>query len=90
VQLYVSALTSSVFRPALELQAFQKARDVKAGESRAVRLSLDRNALAYWDEKGSKWCVEEGKYRVSVGTSVEDLRLETLVVVEETFFWTGL
>ncbi|KIX95106.1 uncharacterized protein Z520_09022 [Fonsecaea multimorphosa CBS 102226] len=90
VQLYVSALSSSVFRPLWELQGFQKVKDVQPGESWKVIFTLDKYAVSYYNEKREEWTVEAGKYRVSIGASVEDLRLATSIQVPSTFHWTGL
>jgi beta-glucosidase len=90
VQLYVSALASSVFRPTMELQGFQKVNDLKPGETRKVLFTIDIHVVSYWDEKKDKWCVEAGKYRVSIRASVEDLRLATFILVSSTFHWTDL
>ncbi|OQV01838.1 PA14 domain-containing protein [Cladophialophora immunda] len=90
VQLYVSALNSSVFRPLLELQGFQKIRDVQPGESREVTFKIDKYAVSCYDESQHKWMAEAGKYRVSVGASVEDLRLATFIQVPATFHWSGV
>ncbi|KIW93702.1 uncharacterized protein Z519_05016 [Cladophialophora bantiana CBS 173.52] len=90
VQLYVSALTSSTFRPLLELQGFHKARDVQSGESRKMTFNIDKYAVSCYDERQENWMAEAGKYRVSVGASVEDLRLATFIQVPATFHWSGL
>lgn len=90
VQLYVSAIASSVFRPALELQGFEKVRDLKPGETRKVQFTLDKYAVSYYDEKMEQWCATAGKYRVSAGSSVEDLKIDIIVEVPTTFYWTGL
>lgn len=90
VQLYISALASSVFRPSLELQGFQKIHDLQPGEGRKVQFTIDKYSLSYYNEARQKWTTEAGEYRVSVGTSVEDLRSFTLIKVPTTFEWTGL
>lgn len=90
IQLYVAAIASPVFRPALELQGFQKVRALKPGESQTVQFTLDKYAVSYYDEKTEQWCATAGKYRASVGSSIEDLRLDIFFEVPATFYWTGL
>jgi beta-glucosidase len=62
-----------VFRPPQELKAFTKVR-LAPGESRRVRLTLDRRAFAVWDVARENWAVEPGTYEVRVGSSSRDIR----------------
>ncbi|MFY0528875.1 glycoside hydrolase family 3 C-terminal domain-containing protein [Archangium gephyra] len=73
VQVYVHAMAPGVFRPPQELKAFTKVR-LAPGESRRVRLTLDRRAFAVWDAAQGGWAVEPGAYEVRVGSSSRDVR----------------
>ena len=91
IQVYVSPpVTTAVFRPALELQAFQKVQNLRPGESREVRFELDKYAVSYWDDAQQKWVAEAGEYGVHVAASVEDIRLRGSFKVVDTFTWEGL
>jgi beta-glucosidase len=42
---------------------------------RTVRFSLDRRALAYWDDAAHRWAAAAGAFTVLVGRSAGDIRL---------------
>ncbi len=75
VQVYVSDTESSVDRPKKELKAFRKVRLVP-GQSRVIDFSLDRDALSFWDPVSKGWKAEPGRFKVLVGSSSRDIRLE--------------
>jgi beta-glucosidase len=72
VQLYVSHLKSAVLQPEKELRNFQKIM-VDAGKETLVKMELNVNDLAYFDETSNKWVVEPGTYKIMVGTSSKDI-----------------
>lgn len=82
-QMYVSLLDAEVFRPAKELKGFAKVF-LKAGESKRVEISFDDKTFRYWNIETKKWEVEGGEYRIIVGASAEDVRLEGTVQVMGT------
>jgi len=82
-QLYVSAKTSGVYRPAKELKGFAKVF-LKAGESRQVTIPLDDKAFRYFNVKTNQFEVEGGEYEILIGASVADIRLCQTVHVEGT------
>jgi beta-glucosidase len=59
-------------------------------ESRELNIGLDKHAFAFWDEEVRAWVCEQGEYRVLVGSSSQDIRLEGRLVIHETWRWTGL
>lgn len=81
VQLYVGLPNAIVFRPEKELKGFKKVF-LKAGESKIVRIEFDDKTFRYWNVKTNRWEVEEGNYRIMVGASVADIRLEAELQVE--------
>lgn len=81
VQLYVGLPNAIVFRPEKELKGFKKVF-LKAGESKTVRIEFDDKTFRYWNVKTNRWEVEEGNYRIMVGASVADIRLEDKLQVE--------
>lgn len=82
-QLYVSLPDAEVFRPEKELKGFKKVF-LKAGESREVTIKFDDKTFRYWNVLTDQWETEGGNYRIMVGASVVDIRLEAEVKVEGT------
>ena len=77
-QLYVSAKTGGVFRPAKELKGFARV-SLEPGESTEVTLTLDERAFSYWNFEKSGWVIESGDYEIMIGASSRDIRLRTTV-----------
>jgi len=75
VQLYINDLESSVERPLKELKGFKKIF-LKAGEMRQVNFELDKSAFSFYDINTSGWKAEPGKFKVLVGSSSRDIRLD--------------
>lgn len=73
VQVYVRDEKSRLPRPEKELVAFEKV-DLEAGETRHLRLTLDKHAVGYWDSSLGKWIAEEGAFRVLIGASSGDIK----------------
>ena len=82
-QVYVSDVESTIYRPAKELKGFKKVF-LKAGEEKEIEISLDKRAFAYYNVNIHDWHVESGDFKVLVGASSRDIRLETAVYVEST------
>ncbi|ART70995.1 glycosyl hydrolase [Mycobacterium dioxanotrophicus] len=78
VQAYAALPASDVSRPPRWLIGFA-AVTLAPGDRRVVEIPVRRIDLAYWKDR---WVVEGGDYRVSVGSSSRDLRLEATVHVE--------
>jgi beta-glucosidase len=75
VQLYVSPVSPTAFRPKLELKGFAKV-DFQPGEVKPVTFSLDQRAIAHFSTAISDWQVESGLYRILVGASAHHILLE--------------
>ena len=83
-QLYVSLPDAKILRPQKELKGFAKVF-LAAGEAKTVTIPFDGYTFRYWNVKKNGWAVEGGKYTISVGSSVADIRLTgTLSVAGET------
>ncbi|MDQ0207347.1 glycoside hydrolase family 3 C-terminal domain-containing protein [Alkalicoccobacillus murimartini] len=88
VQLYVHDKKASVIRPEKELKAFEKV-ELAPGETKEVRLILDRRSFAFYDTKTDDWTVENGEFDLRVGSSSAQIHLsETISIssVEEPNF----
>ncbi|KAI0697103.1 beta-glucosidase [Cerioporus squamosus] len=93
VQLYVSLpTTSELTHPPLMLKAFAKVLDLAPGKSTTVNLALDKYAVSYWEERIARWVVEDGVYRVQVGSSSAPaaLKLFAEFKIPKRFEWNGL
>ena len=82
-QLYVGVKDAKVYRPEKELKGFAKVF-LQAGESRKVRIAFDDKTFRYWNVRTDRWEIEGGAYRITIGASCADIRLEAEVDVEGT------
>ena len=78
VQVYVHDDGAKVLRPAKELKAFSKIF-LQPHEKRIVRLHLNNESFAYYDDVDHKWATTKGTYEILVGTSSRDLPLTKTV-----------
>ncbi len=72
VQLYVSDQNAGVDKPIKELKAFSKV-SLLAGETKKVKLTLNKQSFSYFDETKNDWLVESGKYNIMIGNSSENI-----------------
>jgi beta-glucosidase len=75
-QLYLGD-PASTGEPAEQLKGFQRVT-LRPGRTSAVRFTLDRNALAWWN---NGWTVSPGNYALMVGDSSANLPLVAHVEV---------
>lgn len=73
IQLYISDKKSSLPRPIKELKAFQKVK-LAPGEEKTVTLTVDKSALAFFDDAQHAWIAEPGKFEAIIGTSSKDVK----------------
>jgi beta-glucosidase len=77
VQCYVHDEIARFARPIKELKNFQRIH-LNVGESKDVRIKLTADQLSYPDEAMND-LVEEGSFRIMIGSSSKDIRLRTLI-----------
>ena len=82
-QLYVNDVESTIFRPVKELRGFKKVF-LEPGEEKEVEIVLDKRAFAYYNVNIHDWHVESGEFKILVGASSRDIRLEASINVEST------
>lgn len=80
VQLYVSDIESTIFRPEKELKAFKKVW-LHPGEKKTITFKLDQRSFAYYNINIKDWHVETGEFKILVGASSRDIRLESNIHV---------
>ena len=86
VQVYVRDAQASLQRPEKELKAFAKVQ-LEPGERKTVKLSLARDALAYYDDSTHDWVAEAGEFEVLVGSSSQDIRARATFTLTVTTRW---
>ncbi|HEY4952729.1 MAG TPA: glycoside hydrolase family 3 C-terminal domain-containing protein, partial [Verrucomicrobiae bacterium] len=82
-EIYVQPINSSVFRPLKELKSFKKVF-LQPGEKQKVSVTLDQSAFAYYDVNKKGWVAEKGGYKILVGSSSRDIRLDDKFNLAET------
>ena len=82
-QMYVSLPDAKIFRPSKELKGFEKVF-LQAGESKEVQIPFDDKTFRYWNVQTNGWEIEEGLYNVMIGENLEDIKLESTLLVKGT------
>lgn len=82
VQVYVQELSPVVYRPVKELKGFAKPY-IKSGEKKKVNVKLNERSFAYYSVADDCWRINDGAYRIIVASSSQDLRLSTVIRIED-------
>jgi len=80
-QLYVGLPKSGIFRADKELKGFAKIF-LRKGESKTIQIPFDERTFRYWNIKTDRWETEDGVYKIQLGESAADIRLEADLPVE--------
>lgn len=67
--------------PPRQLKGFQKVV-LKPGETKSVHIALTPRDFSYWSTAKHDWVIESGSYRIMIGASSEDIRLEGATVTQ--------
>ena len=73
-EVYVTAPKGKVEKPAQELKAFAKTRDLQPGESQTLTMTIDKVQLASFVTAQSAWVADAGTYTFKVGASSRDIK----------------
>ena len=87
VELYVSAPEGGLEKPACELKAFGKTKELQPGESQTLTLKVSAYELASFNEAASAWEAAAGKYSVHFGASVADIRCTVPFTLKKAQNW---
>lgn len=82
VEVYETAPKGAVDKPAQELKAFAKTKELQPGESQTLTMSFAKAELASFQEKASAWVVDGGTYTIKVGASSRDIKGTAQVKVQ--------
>ena len=80
VQLYLRRPDDRTDGPVKTLRGYARTRQLKAGESQTVCISLSRKNFEWWDASHGAMRILPGHYEVLVGTSSADKDLKTLTI----------
>ena len=75
VQLYVSAPKGNMPKPAIELRAFGKTRELKPGESERIEMTFSNYDIASYDVSQQAYITDAGNYTAHFAASATDIRL---------------
>lgn len=75
VQLYLSAPSKSIDKPAEELKGFVKTELIQPGASQIITFKLFPKDLASFITERSAWVADAGNYSIKIGASSEDIKL---------------
>ena len=87
VELYVSAPAGGLDKPARELKAFGKTKELQPGESQTLVLNVSAYELASFNEAASAWEAAAGKYNVQFGASVDDIKASASFSLKKALNW---
>ena len=82
VQLYIHDVKSSVDRPKKELKGFQKVY-LQPGENKDVTITINKEALSFYDESSSSWKAEAGMFEALVGNTSDNLKLKKVFELKQ-------
>jgi len=83
-QIYVQDIEASLPRPPKELKAFRKV-SLLPGEKQKISIPLGRSAFTFYHPAKKLWVAEKGEFRIMVGSSSRDIRLERNLRLTQTF-----
>ena len=81
VQVYITAPEGQIEKPAQELKAFAKTRELQPGEQQVLTMQIPVRMLASFDETGSQWLTEAGNYTFKIGSSSRDIKCTAIAKV---------
>ncbi len=87
VELYVTAPEAGLAKPACELKAFAKTRELKPGESQTLTMTVRNYDIASFNEANSAWEAPAGVYAVHFASNVEDVRASAVYTLRKAQSW---
>jgi beta-glucosidase len=87
VELYVTAPEAGLAKPACELKAFAKTRELKPGESQTLTMTVRNYDIASFNEANSAWEAPAGVYAVRFASNVQDVRASAVYTLKKAQSW---
>ena len=87
VQLYVTAPEGGLDKPALELKAFAKTKELAPGESQTLTMNVCNYGLASFNEANSAWEAAAGTYQIHFAASVADIKATVQYKLKKAQNW---
>ena len=87
VQLYVTAPEGGLDKPALELKAFAKTKELAPGESQTLTMNVCNYGLASFNEANSAWEAAAGTYQIHFAASVADIKATAQYKLKKAQNW---
>ncbi len=72
-QVYVTAPSGRLEKPAIELRAFGKTNLLQPGQKQTLQFELNAKDIASFDTKATSWIAEAGNYSIKIGSSSEKI-----------------
>jgi beta-glucosidase len=91
VQLYITAATGKINKPAAELKGFAKTNLLQPGQKQTLQFVLSAKDIASFDTPSTSWVAEAGNYIVKIGASSQNILQQTSfslnkkIIVEKCF-----
>ena len=82
VQLYVHKEKSRVKQPLMQLKSFVRLKELAPGETAEVKLTVNREELAFYDVISEAMLLESGDYTFLAGASSGDIRQQAVIHLE--------
>lgn len=79
-QIYSSAPAKVIDRPVKELVGYDKTL-IKKGETKKITVTVEKEAMTYFDVNTDDFVLEKGEYTISVGASSRDIRLTAKITL---------
>ena len=79
-EIYSTAPAKVIDRPQRELVGYSKDLILK-GETKTIKVTVDKEAMTYFDVAKDEFVLEKGEYTISVGASSRDIRLTAKIIL---------
>jgi len=79
-QVYYSSPAKVIDRPKKELCGYSK-DFLKKGESKRIKVEIDKECLCYFDVNKDDFAMEKGEYTFVIGASSRDIRLTSKIIL---------
>ena len=79
-QIYVADVECSVSRPEKELKGFRKVF-LNPGETKEISLCLPLKSFCFYSVEEKDWKLESGQFKILVGSSSRDIRMENVIAI---------